>query len=99
MDGFIGATTAVIGNRMVTISAWDDADSPRQLMRTGTHSEIQKKMYDGTLAQQGFTSVWVKDRVNPYMVRCDACGKMTRSPDDERKCRCGAQLPAAAPYS
>ena len=98
IDGFNGATTATIGNRMVTISAWEDADSPRQLMRTGTHSEIQKTMYDGTLAQHGFTSVWVKERVNPYMVRCDACGKMTRGPGDERKCRCGAQLPAAAPY-
>ena len=98
MDGFIGATTATIGNRMVTISAWEDADSPRQLMRTGTHSEIQKRMYDGTLAQHGFTSVWVKERVNPYMIRCDVCGKMTRNPDDERKCRCGGQLPAPAPY-
>ena len=98
MDGFIGATTATIGNRMITISAWEDAGSPRQVMRTGTHSEIQKKMYDGTLAEHGFTSVWVKERVNPFMVRCVACGKMTRGPDDERKCRCGAQLPAPVPY-
>lgn len=99
MDGFIGATTAVIGHRMVTISAWDSLDAPRRVMREGAHAEVQKGMYDGSLATHGFTSVWTKARMNPVMVRCESCGKMTRDPDEVRQCKsCGATLPDAVPF-
>ena len=50
MDGFIGATTATIGHRMVTISAWDSPEASRRVMRRHSLWDIQKKMYDGTLA-------------------------------------------------
>lgn len=98
MDGFIGATTATIGHRMVTISAWEDPDAPRQVMKSGVHSVVQKKMYDGTVAKHGFTSVWTRNRINPFLVRCDACGRMTRGPDEDRTCACGETLPEPVPY-
>ena len=95
MDGFIGATTAVIGTRMVTISAWDSPEDSRRVMKEGAHSEAQKGFYDGSLTSQGYTSVWTKHRVNPFFIRCDACGRMNRGAGI---CSCGAKLPAAAPY-
>ena len=98
MEGFIGATTAKIGTRMVTISAWDSPEAPRQVMTKGAHAEAQKGFFDGSVAQRGFTSVWVKERVNPYWERCDACGKMARDPGPDRVCKCGASLPPAQPF-
>ena len=37
MPGFISAVTARAGLRMFTMSAWEDVDSPRQLLRGGAH--------------------------------------------------------------
>jgi steroid delta-isomerase-like uncharacterized protein len=98
MDGFIGATTATIGTRMVTISAWENPESSRRVMKEGTHATAQKGFYDGSLASRGFTSVWTKHRMNPYWIRCDACGHMNRDPGENAACTCGAKLPARRPY-
>lgn len=99
MDGFIGATTCAFGHRMVTISAWDDTEAPRRVMSEGAHARVMHGMSDGTLAEHGFTSVWAPQRINPELVRCPACGRMNRGPDDTRRCsQCGEALPAAAPY-
>lgn len=98
MDGFIGATTAVVGHRMVTVSAWDDADAPRKVMTEGAHAEVMKGMLDGTLARGGFTSVYSRTRVNPYILRCEACGAIHREPAKEASCACGAKLPERLPY-
>ena len=57
-----------------------------------------KGLYDGSLARQGYTSVWTKNRINPVMVRCESCGKMNCGPDESRMCLCGAKLPDAFPY-
>lgn len=50
MDSFIGATTASIGHRMVTVSAWSDPDAPRRVMREGHHAVAMKHFFDGRLA-------------------------------------------------
>lgn len=96
--GFIGATTATIGRRMVTISAWDDADAPRRTMREGRHAEAMRAIPEGGTARHAFTSVWVKERVNPVYVRCEACGKMARGTEPGALCGCGEALPDAMPY-
>ncbi len=96
MDGFIGATTATIGTRMVTISAWSKPEDSRRVMKEGQHAEAQKMMFDGSIARNGFTSVWTKHHVNPSFMRCDACGKMNRGADGT--CACGAKLPEPMPY-
>jgi steroid delta-isomerase-like uncharacterized protein len=98
MDGFIGATTAVIGTRMVTISAWDSPEDSRKVMKEGKHAEAQRMMFDGNTAKAGFTSVWTKHHINPPFVRCEACGNMTRGPGPERTCSCGAALPPPTPF-
>ncbi|MBI2718827.1 MAG: ester cyclase [Rhizobiales bacterium] len=98
MDGFIGSVTANFGSRRVTISAWASPEDSRQVMKGGAHADAMRGMYDGSLAKQGFTSVWTKHRVNPYMLRCDSCGKMTRGPNESLTCSCGTRLPDPAPY-
>ena len=55
-------------------------------MKEGRHAEAQRMMFDGTIAKNGYTSVWTKHHVNPSFMRCDACGKINR----------GAEAPAAA---
>lgn len=98
LDGFIGATTARLGHRMITISAWTDAEAPRQVMREGTHSRVQRGLMDGSLASAGYTSVWTLERNNGFWVRCTACGKMTRRASDGDHCSCGSTLPMHPPY-
>lgn len=100
MDGFIGAVTAVIGTRMVTITAWDSPEDSRKVMKEGKHAEAQRMMYDGNTAKGGFTSVWTKHHTNPVFVRCEACGTMNRRKvgDASQACSCGAALPPPAPF-
>ena len=98
MEGFIGAITATIGQRMVTISAWDSPEASRLVMSQGAHAEVQRGMYDGSLATHGYTSVWTKHRINPELVRCETCGKMSRDPGKDRLCACGAKLAERTPF-
>lgn len=98
MDGFIGATTSAAGTRMVTITAWKDADSPRRVMREGAHAEAMKGLYSGELARAGRTSVWKLERDNGLLLRCDACRKMHRDPAPDAVCGCGAKLPDPIPF-
>ena len=71
MEGFIGATTATIGRRMVTVSAWESPEASRRVMKEGAHSVVQKSLYDGSVAKHGYTSVWTKHRINPVLIRCE----------------------------
>jgi steroid delta-isomerase-like uncharacterized protein len=98
MDGFIAATTATIGTRMVTISAWDSPEDARRVMREGAHADVMRGMSDGTLARGGHTGVWTKHHINPPMIRCESCGQMTRGSTQGQICRCGAPLPDPLPY-
>jgi hypothetical protein len=80
-------------------SAWDNADTPRQVMRQGAHVSAMKESYDGLLADHGFTSVWIKQRMGPIHVRCVSCGTMNRDPPGaDRMCSCGAMLPPPRPF-
>ncbi len=97
MNGFVGATIAAIGRRMVTVSAWDTPERSAQVMRDGSHAEAMKPFFRGELASSGFTSVWVPHHVNSYWVRCDGCGRMARA-EAGPTCGCGATLPERPPY-
>jgi steroid delta-isomerase-like uncharacterized protein len=99
MDGFIGGIGAAIGDRLMTISAWESPDGlGEQLRRSTSHSAAMSAFYAGSVARHGFTSVWTKHRMSSVSVRCDTCGSMTRDPHPERKCPCGATLPDAVPF-
>jgi steroid delta-isomerase-like uncharacterized protein len=95
---FIGATTARIGRRMVTISAWTDPDSPARHARQGTHGESMRAFFAGGLATSGVTATFSNARINSYHVRCPSCGRMEDAVRSEGRSACGAALPAHPSY-
>jgi steroid delta-isomerase-like uncharacterized protein len=99
MDGFIGGIGAVIGNRMMTVSAWESPDDlGQQLRESAAHNGAMTAFYDGSVAKHGFTSVWTKHRISSVTVLCDSCGSMNRDAEGQRTCSCGATLPDAVPF-
>jgi len=97
MEGFIGLAFFRIGNRGVTISAWETPEHTKQLMRGGSHSEAMQK-FRSYLSDAGFTSVWVPDHINPLWVRCTKCRKMIDYERSADVCNCGQPLPEAPSY-
>jgi len=97
MEGFIGVSFFRIGNRGVTISAWEKPEQTKQLMRGGTHSEAMRKFRDG-LSEAVFSSVWVPGHINPLWVRCAACQKVNDYEKVSGVCSCGQPLPEAPSY-
>jgi len=98
MNGFLGWVGVTVGQRMMTVTAWESAKDPRQLLAGGSHAEAMKKFFGTELASGGFTSVWVPDRINTRWVRCDACQRMTDHERSAGTCSCGKKLPAPLPY-
>ncbi len=97
MEGFIGVSFFRIGNRGVTISAWEKPEQTKQLMRGGSHAEAIKKIWT-ELSESAFTSVWVPDHINPLWVRCTVCQKMNDYEKNSGVCKCGQPLPEPNPY-
>lgn len=95
-NGFLGFIAATIGDRMVTLTAWQDAANPREMMKEGTHKGAMPAFFK-EISAGGWTSAWIPDRVNAYWVRCTACGQMEDSAT-KTTCRCGATLPERATY-
>lgn len=98
MNGFLGWVGATVGQRMMTVTAWENAKDPRQLLAGGAHAEAMKKFFGTELASGGFTSVWVPERINTRWVRCDGCHRMTDHERSAGTCSCGAKLPEPLPY-
>jgi steroid delta-isomerase-like uncharacterized protein len=97
MEGFIGASFVRFGGRGVTITAWEQPEQTKQLMKTGTHSDAMKRFW-ADLGSAGFTSVWVPHHINPLWVRCGACQKMKSYESHGGVCGCGELLPEAPAY-
>ena len=98
MKGFIGWVGVTIANRMLTISAWENASDPEQLMDRGKHPEAMKKFFAGGLGVNAYTAVYGVDRVNTLWVRCASCQKMADHAARQGVCECGATLPAPMAY-
>jgi heme-degrading monooxygenase HmoA len=98
MKGFLGFVGVTVGDRMLTISAWEDAEAPRQVMRGGRHAEAMKQFFGTELGGGGYTSVLVPERINTMWVRCPACQKMADHATRRGVCTCGAALPEPIPY-
>jgi len=98
MPEYIGHMGIVIGNTMVTLTAWENAEGPRKLLTESTHAAAMREFFGPGLAAAGYTSVWVPERINTMWLRCSACGKMTDSEKYAGTCPCGITLPAAPPY-
>lgn len=98
MPGVIGVLLARAGNRMFTITAWEDTDSPRQMLRNGPHREAVKRFFGSDFTIGAMTSVWSPERINPMWVRCATCGHMADYERSEGRCQCGQPLPEPPPY-
>jgi len=99
MKGFIGWLGVTIANRMLTISAWENASDPEQLMDRSKHPEAMNKFFAASgLGASAFTSVYSVDRVNTLWVRCPSCQKMADHAARQGTCQCGAALPAPMAY-
>ncbi|MBI1782437.1 MAG: ester cyclase [Sphingobacteriales bacterium] len=97
MEGFIGLTTMRIGDRGITISAWEKPEQIMQLRKGGTHAEAMKRFW-AELSHSAFTSVWVPHHINPMLIRCTTCGKMNAHDIKSGVCSCGETLPEAPAY-
>lgn len=91
MPGFISFLGIVVGQRMITLSAWDSPEDPKQLLRGGTHGESIRHFYQDGYYRGGVNTVWQPARIT-YHARCDACGKMHRQTHPISACACGTPL-------
>jgi steroid delta-isomerase-like uncharacterized protein len=98
MKGFIGWVGVTIADRMLTITAWDNAGDSRQLMKGGRHAEAMKKFFGPELGGGGYTAVFAADHVNAMWVRCPSCHAMVDHAARQGACACGAALPQPTPY-
>jgi steroid delta-isomerase-like uncharacterized protein len=100
MKGFIGLVSAAVGDRMLTISAWEHPDDPNQVTKGGTHGAAMKRFWSTAdpLGGGGYTAVFVPSRINAMWVRCPSCAKMADHAARQGTCACGAALPDPIPY-
>ena len=98
MPGFISAANMSVGQRLITTTAWEDAEAPKQLLHGGAHKEAMDRVFGPDFASAFSTTVWVPQRFNGMWVRCDACGQMANYDRDNGNCLCGQQLPEHPPY-
>ncbi|MFV1921203.1 MAG: ester cyclase [Methylotenera sp.] len=97
MEGFIGITTARLGGRGITITAWEKPEQVSQIMHSPSHKEAMKQFWSN-LSSAGYTSVWMPHHINPMWVRCFACKKMNDVVKCDGVCSCGKTLSEAPAY-
>ncbi len=98
MPGFIGWIGISIGDRLMTVTAWEDAASTERLLRDGTHLEAMKRFFGPDFGAAVYTSVWRAERLNAMWVRCAKCGRVVDYEKTSGQCRCGQTLPEPPPY-
>ena len=98
MPGFISFVGATVGDRMMTITAWESPDAMMPLMKGGEHRSAVGRFFGPELSRGGATGVWTPHRLNPCWIRCEACAKMADSNRAQGTCECGATLPDPLAY-
>lgn len=94
--GFISFVGVTVGDRMMTITAWETKDAMAGLMKQGEHHSAVGRFFSEEIARGGATGVWAPLRLNTRWIRCSACSKMADSAQET--CRCGAMLPEPIAY-
>jgi hypothetical protein len=89
---------ATVGDRLMTITAWEAPDSMAPLMTSGEHSEAVRRYFGPGVGRGGSTGIWIPGRLNPRRIRCEACSQAVISDGAPEKCSCGASLPAPLAY-
>jgi predicted ester cyclase len=97
LRGFIGWMGMVVGHRMMTVTAWENQDDPRQMYSRGIHPEAVRKFLGPDLAAGGMFSVWSSGRFTTH-IRCPACARMVDLEKTKGTCPCGEALPGPLPY-
>jgi steroid delta-isomerase-like uncharacterized protein len=98
MPGFISSANMVVGSRLITTTAWEDAEAPKQLLLGGAHKEAMNRFFGPDFGVAATTMVWMPDRINAMWVRCTTCGQMADYCQRQGRCRCGQPLPDHPPY-
>jgi steroid delta-isomerase-like uncharacterized protein len=98
MPGFISWVGATVGDRMMTITAWETPESMAPMMKGGEHRSAVGRFMGPELARGGATGVWTPARLNPRWIRCPACSAMVKSDKAQGTCGCGATLPEPLQY-
>ena len=98
MPGFISWVGATVGDRMMTVTAWESADAMMPLMKGGEHRSAVGRFFSPEIARGAATGVWIPGRLNSRWIRCTSCLKMIDSDKAEGKCMCGATLPEPLEY-
>lgn len=98
VPGFISWIGVTVGDRMMTITAWETAEAPAQMMRGGEHRSAVTRFFGPELARGGQTGVWIPAWLNPRWIRCTSCGQMVDADKAQDLCACGAALPAPLAY-
>jgi len=97
LPGFIGVVTARLGDRGITLSAWESPEHPAQLLKSPAHVDAMRTFF-AEFGGSAYTSVWVPERINPVWIACHACGKVIDYGKASGMCACGAKLPDSPPY-
>lgn len=78
MDGVIGFLGLDLGNRLFTVTAWDDPQGPAQVMKSGNHTEAVKRFFEDDYSAGGMLSVWQPTWIR-MLKRCPECGVMVEA--------------------
>jgi ketosteroid isomerase-like protein len=96
--GFIGGIAGTIGDRFLTVTAWEQPNDPFALIREGSHRMAAVQFFGPDAYSAGWTGVWTPSRLHTLWVRCPACRKLVDGARADRRCGCGAELPEPPPY-
>jgi steroid delta-isomerase-like uncharacterized protein len=93
VPGFLSALLARAGDRLFTVTAWEDAGAAAGLLRSPVHRSVMQRFFRSQLGAAAHTGVWVPERLNAVWVRCPRCGEMIDGNRAEGVCQCGTTLP------
>jgi steroid delta-isomerase-like uncharacterized protein len=90
--GFLSWTGVGIGNRLYTITAWEDEQAARQVTREPIHRQAVERFFDADFCGALHTGLWTVHHLNPVWVRCPSCRRVTDVTATDT-CDCGTRLP------
>lgn len=94
--GFISFVGVTVGDRMMTVTAWETADAMESTMKSGEHRAAVERFFSPEIARGGHTGIWAPLRLNKRWIRCQSCSKMIDATKSE--CGCGAKVPEPIAY-
>jgi steroid delta-isomerase-like uncharacterized protein len=90
--GFLSWTGVGIGNRLYTITAWEDEQAARQVVREPIHKQAVERFFHDDLGGALHSGLWSVHHLNPVWVRCASCRRVSDTTEADT-CGCGNRLP------